>query len=117
MKFKLIPLIFQLPEIGNFVAILFKKLDIDIINQGEIERMFLMPKQSTTMGKIMTTLLMPVKKTKFIGQVMPYEIWSAKLSRKVSDWCKVYHAKKQNKVIVSYVFLLLIKFLCNIYEE
>ncbi|XP_015368190.1 PREDICTED: uncharacterized protein KIAA2026-like [Diuraphis noxia] len=90
----------ELPEIGNFVAILFKKLDIDIINQGEIERMFLMPKQSTTMGKIMTTLLMPVKKTKFIGQVMPYDIWSAKLSRKVSDWCKVYHTKKQNKVIV-----------------
>lgn len=99
------------------MAILFKKLDIDIINQGEIERMFLMPKQSTTMGKILTTLLMPVKKTKFIGQVMPYEIWSAKLSRKVSDWCKVYHAKKQNKVIVSYVFLLLIKFLCNIYAK
>ncbi|XP_022163146.1 uncharacterized protein LOC111028718 [Myzus persicae] len=90
----------ELPEIGNFVAILFKKLDLDIINQGEIERMFLMPKQSTTMGKIMTTLLMPVKKTKFIGQVMPYKIWSEKLSRKVSDWCKVYHSKKQNKVIV-----------------
>ncbi|CAI6361144.1 unnamed protein product [Macrosiphum euphorbiae] len=90
----------ELPEIGNFVAILFKKLDLDIINQGEIERMFLMPKESTTMGKIMTTLLMPVKKTKFIGQVMPYKVWSEKLSKKVSGWCKVYHAKKQNKVIV-----------------
>jgi len=86
------------------VAILFKKLDLDIINQGEIERMFLMPKESTTMGKIMTTLLMPVKKTKFIGQVMPYKVWSEKLSKKVSGWCKVYHAKKQNKVIVSNIF-------------
>ncbi|XP_060853914.1 uncharacterized protein KIAA2026-like [Rhopalosiphum padi] len=90
----------ELPEIGNFVAILFKKLDLDIINQGEIERMFLMPKESTTMGKIMTTLLMPVKKSKFVGQVMPYKVWSEKLSRKVSDWCKIYHAKKKNKVIV-----------------
>jgi hypothetical protein len=86
------------------VAILFKKLDLDIINQGEIERMFLMPKESTTMGKIMTTLLMPVKKSKFVGQVMPYKVWSEKLSRKVSDWCKIYHAKKKNKVIVSIIF-------------
>jgi len=38
------------------VAILFKKLDLDIINQGEIERMFLTLKESTTMGLIMTTL-------------------------------------------------------------
>ncbi|KAL4119024.1 hypothetical protein QTP88_011897 [Uroleucon formosanum] len=89
----------ELPEIGNFLAILFKKLDLDIINQGEIERMFLMPKESTTMGKVMTTLLMPVKKTKCIGQVMPYKVWSKKLSKKVSDWCKVYHTKNQNKVI------------------
>jgi len=95
---------FQLPEIGNFLAILFKKLDLDIINQGEIERMFLMPKESTTMGKVMTTLLMPVKKAKCIGQVMPYKVWSEKLSKKVSDWCKVYHTKNQNKVIVSNVF-------------
>jgi len=86
------------------VAILFKKLDLDIINQGEIERMFLMPKESTTMGKIMTTLLMPVKKSKFVGQVMPYKVWSEKLSRKVSDWCKIYHAKKKKKVIVSIIF-------------
>ncbi|XP_025200122.1 uncharacterized protein LOC112598032 [Melanaphis sacchari] len=90
----------ELPEIGNFVTIIFKKLDLDIINQGEIERMFLMPKESTTMGKIMTTLLMPIKKTKFVGQVMPYTIWSEKLSRKVSDWFKVYHSKNKNKVIV-----------------
>ncbi|XP_022179574.1 uncharacterized protein KIAA2026-like isoform X2 [Myzus persicae] len=90
----------ELPEIGNFVAILFKKLDLDIVNQGEIENMFLMPKESTTMAKIMTTLLMPVKKTKSIDQVMPYKVWSEKLSKKVSDWCKVYHTKKQNKVIV-----------------
>ncbi|CAI6351637.1 unnamed protein product [Macrosiphum euphorbiae] len=89
----------ELPEIGNFLAILFKKLDLSIINQGEIERMFLMPKESTTMGKVMTTLLDPRKKTKCIGPVMPYKVWSEKLSKKVSDWCKVYHTKKQNKVI------------------
>ncbi|KAE9533474.1 hypothetical protein AGLY_009112 [Aphis glycines] len=90
----------ELPEIGNFVAILFKKLNLDIINQGEIERMFLIPKESKTMGQIMTTLLMPVKKKKFVGQVMPYKVWSEKLSRTVSDWCKVYQAKNKNKVIV-----------------
>ncbi|KAF0748562.1 MATH and LRR domain-containing protein PFE0570w-like [Aphis craccivora] len=44
------------PIDGNFVAILFKKLDLDIINQGEIERMFLTLKESTTMGLIMATL-------------------------------------------------------------
>lgn len=117
LKFELISSIFQLPEIGNFVAILFKKLDLDIVNQGEIENMFLMPKESTTMAKIMTTLLMPVKKTKSIDQVMPYKVWSEKLSKKVSDWCKVYHTKKQNKVIVSNIFYFLsnyFKYLCRI---
>lgn len=77
---------------------------MDIINQGEIERMFLMPKESTTMSQIMTTLLMPIKKTKFNGQIMPYKVWSDKLNEKVSDWYKVYNAKKQNKVSVS-IFL------------
>ncbi|XP_060861557.1 MATH and LRR domain-containing protein PFE0570w-like [Metopolophium dirhodum] len=88
----------ELPEIGNFLAILFKKLDHDIINQGEIERMFIMPKESTTMSKVMTTLLMPVKKNKS-NHLMPYKVWSEKLSKNVSDWCKVYHTKNQNKVI------------------
>lgn len=86
------------------MAILFKKLDLDIINQGEIERMFLMPKESTTMGKIMTILLKPIKKTKFNGQVMPYKVWSDKLSKKISDWYRVYSTKNKNKVSVS-IFL------------
>jgi len=107
---------FQLPEIGNFLAILFKKLDLDIINQGEIERMFFIPKESSTMSKIMTTLLMPVKKTKYISPVMPYKVWSEKLSKVVTNWFKVYRTKKQNKVLVSNI-LLLIKFIFNIYEE
>jgi len=92
---------FQLPEIGNFVSIIFKKLHFDMVNQGEIERMFLMPRESMTMSKIMTTLLMPIKKFKDMNQIMPYIIWSAKLSNKVSEWCKVYHMKKRNKVSVS----------------
>lgn len=92
---------FQLPEIGNFMAIIFKAFDIDVINQGEIERMFLMPKESTTMSKIMTVLLMPIKRTKDIEQIIPYSIWSKKLCKKVSDWYKVYHIKNRNKVKVS----------------
>ncbi|XP_029342052.1 uncharacterized protein KIAA2026-like [Acyrthosiphon pisum] len=88
----------ELPEIGNFLAIIFKKLDLDIINQGEIERMFLMPKESTTMDKVMSTLLGSFKTTKS-KQLMPYKVWSKKLSKKVSDWCRVYHANNQNKVI------------------
>lgn len=58
------------------------------------------------MSQIMTTLLMPIKKTKFNGQLMPYKVWSDKLSKKVSDWYKVYNAKKQNKVSVSiFIFM------------
>jgi len=78
--------------------------------------MFLIPKESTTMGKIMTTLLMPVKKTKFVGQVMPYKVWSKKLSRNVSDWCKVYQAKNKNKIIVSIIFFTFKQFCFNMYE-
>lgn len=102
-QFKLIlKLLFQLPEIGNFLAIIFKKLNIDIvIPQNEIERMFLMPKESTTMGKVMSFLLMPIKeKCIFSNQIMPYEVWSGKLCNKLSEWYKVYHAKERNKVNV-----------------
>lgn len=92
---------FQLPEIGNFMAIVFKKLNIDIVNQGEIERMFLIPKESKTMGKVMSFLLMPIKKkAKFSDQIMPYKVWSGKLDNKLSEWYKVYHANQQNKVNV-----------------
>lgn len=99
--------IFQLPEIGNFMAIIFKELDLDIVNQGEIERMFLMPKESSTMSKVLTTLLMPVKKTKYTGKLMPYKIWSEKLCKKVSEWYKIYHMRKRNKVSVSDTTIIL----------
>jgi len=82
-----------------------------MVNQGEIERMFLMPRESMTMSKIMTTLLTPINKVKYVNQTMPYTIWSKKLSQKVSEWCKVYHIKKKNKVTVSifsFIKLLLI---------
>ncbi|XP_050440947.1 uncharacterized protein LOC126845937 isoform X2 [Adelges cooleyi] len=91
----------ELPEIGDFLSILFREYDFEIINQGEIERMFLMPKESTAMGKIMTTLLMPIRKSKYINKIMPYKVWSEKLSKKVSEWFKVYHSKKRNKVFKS----------------
>lgn len=96
---------FQLADIGNFLSIIFKEFGFDIINQCEIERMFLMPKESSTMSKIMTTLLMPTKKNKYIGQFMPYEVWSKKLCTKVSDWYKVYNLKNKNKTRVS-IFLV-----------
>lgn len=83
------------------MAIIFKEFEFDIINQGEIERMFLMPKESTTMSKIMTTLLIPIKKAKCMGRVMPYTVWSEKLCKKVTEWYKLYHSKKRNKVKVS----------------
>lgn len=86
------------------MAIIFNEFDYNIVNQGEIERMFLMPKESTTMSKIMTTLLMPIKKNRFIGREMPYKIWSKKLCEKVSEWYKVYRAHKRNKVYVSIYF-------------
>lgn len=92
---------FQVLEIGSFVSILFKEIGFDVVNQGEIEGMFLMPKESTTMSKIMTTLLMPIQKVKNIKQVMPYTIWCEKLSIKVSEWSKVYNMKNRNKISVS----------------
>lgn len=92
------------------MAIIFKELNYEIVNQGEIERMFLMPKESTTMSKIMTTLLMPIKKPKFIGREMPYKVWSEKLCKRVSEWYKVYHIHKRNKIYVSiyYTFINII---------
>lgn len=69
--------------------------------------MFLMPKESQTMGKILTTLLMPFKKNKCSDQILPYQIWSEKLNAKVSEWFKIYHLHKKNKVRVSNCFSIL----------
>lgn len=86
------------------MSIIFKEFDYDIVNQSEIERMFLMPKESTTMSKIMTTLLMPIKKRKSYDRIMPYNVWSERLGKKVSEWYKMYYLKRQNKVQVSITF-------------
>lgn len=97
----------QLPEIGHFLAIIFKEFNFDIVNQGEIERMFLMPKESLTMGKIMTTLLNPFKKNRSGNESLPYQIWSEELKIQVSEWFKMYHLHKKNKVHVSISFIYL----------
>lgn len=83
----------------------FQKLNIDIVSQGEIEKMFLMPRESTTMSKVMTFLLTIKKEVQFGDKIMPYKVWSKKLRKKLSKWLKVYHAKKQNEVKVSILLI------------
>lgn len=88
-------------EIGNFVSALAGTFHIGDVYQGEIEGMFLIPKESTLMSKIMTLLLGPMSGKRCINNLMSYKVWTEKLSKKISSWFEVYHEKDQGKAKVS----------------
>ncbi|XP_050431528.1 uncharacterized protein LOC126842476 [Adelges cooleyi] len=90
----------ELAEIGNFVSALAGTFHIGDVYQGEIEGMFLIPKESTLMSKIMTLLLGPMSGKRCINNLMSYKVWTEKLSKKISSWFEVYHEKDQGKAKV-----------------
>ncbi|KAK9499769.1 hypothetical protein O3M35_002745 [Rhynocoris fuscipes] len=83
----------QLAEIGQFLRLTAGVLNVEELTQYEVERMLLMPKESTSLATLMTSMLSPamMRSNLDVTPVMPYEIWTSKLKKKIESWLKVYY--------------------------
>lgn len=82
----------ELPQIGHFLFLCQEPLYLAEVPQYELERCFLMARESTTMQRIMSSLLStPHQRTKLYNHRhrMPYRIWEEKLQMKVKYWYDV----------------------------
>ncbi|XP_073977263.1 uncharacterized protein isoform X2 [Rhodnius prolixus] len=84
---------YQLAQIGQFLRLTSSVLNVEEITQYEVERMLLMPRESTTLATLMTSMLSPavLRSNLDVTPIMPYEVWTSKLKKKIEDWLKVYY--------------------------
>ncbi|KAI5700630.1 hypothetical protein M8J75_001385 [Diaphorina citri] len=92
----------ELADIGHFLCLVHKLLRVPQPTQLEVERMFLLPQSSTALASLMTALLVrPTARAKLErGPPMPYSVWKTRLSVKVTEWYRVYHAKGRDEMEV-----------------
>uniref|UniRef100_A0A8D8UYC3 Protein kibra n=1 Tax=Cacopsylla melanoneura TaxID=428564 RepID=A0A8D8UYC3_9HEMI len=92
----------ELADIGHFLCLTHSLLRVPQPTQLEVERMFLLPQSSSTLARLFTSLLVrPVSRVRLErGPPMPYEVWKARLSVKVSEWYRIYHAKGRDEIEV-----------------
>ncbi|XP_014252852.1 uncharacterized protein LOC106668520 [Cimex lectularius] len=98
-KSKQISLMSELAEIGHFLRLSQDILCLKDITQYEIERMLLMPRESTTLASIMTCFLCPtaMRGSLYFKPIMIYDVWQSLLNRKLEGWYNAY-AKINNKL-------------------
>ncbi|XP_073970173.1 uncharacterized protein isoform X2 [Rhodnius prolixus] len=96
---KQINFIGELADIGYFIKLTHQVLCVKQVTQYEIERMLLMPKESTTLATLMTAFLCPtaMRGSLYLKPLMTYEVWAAILSRKLDSWYNAY-LKLRNKI-------------------
>ncbi|XP_036365905.1 uncharacterized protein KIAA2026-like isoform X3 [Octopus sinensis] len=85
----------ELPQIGHFLFLCQEPLYLAEVPQYELERCFLMTRESTTMQRIMSSLLStPHQRSKLHNHRyrMPYRVWEEKLRQKVKNWYDVLEA-------------------------
>ncbi|XP_039519895.1 uncharacterized protein KIAA2026-like isoform X2 [Pimephales promelas] len=78
----------ELPAIGHFLCLAQKALNLPEIVFYELERCLLMPRCSSFLAKVMTSLLLhPNKRANAHRRPpLPYRKWEAELRRRVQDW-------------------------------
>ncbi|XP_023231682.1 uncharacterized protein KIAA2026-like [Centruroides sculpturatus] len=88
----------ELPQIGHFLFLAQKTLNIPELHMYALERVFLMPRESVYLATIITSLLSsPYQRTKLHRKPpMPYRIWHERLKLRVENWYKLYNAKHKN---------------------
>ncbi|XP_067126473.1 serine-rich adhesin for platelets-like [Centruroides vittatus] len=88
----------ELPQIGHFLFLAQKTLNIPELHMYALERVFLMPRESIYLATIITSLLSsPYQRTKLHRKPpMPYRIWHERLKLRVENWYKLYNAKHKN---------------------
>lgn len=88
----------ELPQIGHFLFLAQKTLNIPELHMYALERVFLMPRESVYLATIITSLLSsPYQRTKLNRTPpMPYRIWHERLKLRVQTWYKLFYAKQRN---------------------
>lgn len=97
------PLCFQLPQIGHFIYLTLKTLNIYEVPQYELERMLLMPRASRTLAMLLTSLLSSPQQRQKLNEkpYMPYKVWARKLAHKTLLWYRCFSRENQNSQKVS----------------
>ncbi|XP_014675147.1 PREDICTED: uncharacterized protein KIAA2026-like [Priapulus caudatus] len=81
----------ELPQICHFFYLTQEALNMPLLNTYELERCLAMPRESSMLAMIMTTLLCsPSQRPKLDRKPpMPYRIWSKRLKKRVAQWYKM----------------------------
>ncbi|XP_076341519.1 putative bromodomain-containing protein 10 [Tachypleus tridentatus] len=92
----------ELPQIGHFLYLTQRILNIPDITQYELERAFLIPQASSLMCVIMTTLLSNPQDRAKLDQKskMPYKVWHERLKIRINTFYKVFCRKNKNPLKV-----------------
>lgn len=94
---------FQLPQIGHFIFLTLKTLNIYEVPQYELERMLLMPRASRTLAMLLTSLLSSPQQRQKLSEkpYMPYKVWARKLAHKTLLWYRCYYRENRDAQKVS----------------
>lgn len=78
----------ELPAIGHFLCLAQTALNLPEIVFYELERCLLIPRSSSFLSKVMTSLLSPPYKRSTLQRrpALPYRKWEAELRRRVQGW-------------------------------
>ncbi|XP_068200989.1 uncharacterized bromodomain-containing protein 10-like isoform X2 [Palaemon carinicauda] len=88
----------ELPQIGHFIFLTLKTLNIYEVPQFELERMLLMPQASRSLAMLLTSLLSSPQQRQKLGEkpYMPYKVWARKLAHKTLLWYRCYFRENQD---------------------
>ncbi|CAL4062753.1 unnamed protein product, partial [Meganyctiphanes norvegica] len=88
----------EIPQIGHFIYLTLKTLNIYEVPQYELERALLMPAASKTLSMLLTSLLSSPQQRQKLGEKppMPYRIWARKLAHKTLLWFRCYSRENRN---------------------
>ncbi|XP_077978716.1 uncharacterized protein LOC144434134 [Glandiceps talaboti] len=90
----------EIPQVGHFLYICQSALNVGEIPFYELERGFMMPRESSSFAKVITSLLStPFQRLSLNKKPpMPYGIWAIKLRERVRQWYKVVEQKSGNTI-------------------
>ncbi|KAF6201825.1 hypothetical protein GE061_004220 [Apolygus lucorum] len=82
----------ELVDIGLFLKLTHEVLNVEEMTQYEVERMLLIPLESSTLQTLMTSILSPEWRRNNLDEtpLMPYNVWNSKLRQRITSWFKVY---------------------------
>lgn len=88
--------LWELPAIGHFLCLAQTALNLPEIIFFELERCLLMPRCSSLLSKIMTSLLSPPQRRATLHRrpALPYRRWESELRQRVVGWYRAIGASR-----------------------